>query len=157
MKVEMIHLQMVRDNVVEYNPVQTITVPEMAADWIRPIIGNLCREQIIVCGMDTKMNPTFIETIAIGTVCECRASMAEIFKTAILTNAYGVIVFHNHPSGDCTPSKMDDEVTDSICKSANLLGIRFLDHIIVGDENNYYSYMENRAKKVLSTEEKEMI
>lgn len=143
MKVEMIHLQMVRDNVVEYNPVQTITVPKLAADWIRPIIGNSCREQIVVCGMDAKMHPTFIEIVAIGTVCECRASLAEIFKTAILTNAYGVIVFHNHPSGDCTPSEEDNKITDRISKAAKLLDVCFLDHIIMGENDSYFSFKES--------------
>lgn len=153
MKIELVHLQVVKDNVVECNPEQIITVPKIAANWIRPIIGTACREQILVCGMDASLNPTFIETIAVGSTSECYVSVAEVFKTALLTNSYGVMVFHNHPSGDCMPSKIDEYTTESISKAAKLLNIKFLDHIIVGDGDNYYSFMEEQAIKVCSKDE----
>ena len=153
MKVEMVHLQVLKDNVVEYNPKKTITIPKIAANWIRPIIGTACREQILVCGMDASMKPTFIETVAVGSTSECYVSVAEVFKTALLTNSYGVMIFHNHPSGNCMPSKMDEYTTESIIKAAKLLNVKFLDHIIVGDGDNYYSFMENRAVNACTKDE----
>ena len=63
----------------------------------------------------------------------------EVFKRAILQNANSIILMHNHPSGDPTPSKEDIDMTDRLIEAGELLGIRVLDHIVIGDENNYIS------------------
>lgn len=65
----------------------------------------------------------------------------EVFKSALLDNAAGIIVMHNHPSGIPTPSSCDDETTKSLLESGSIIGIPLLDHIIVGN-NSYYSYVE---------------
>ena len=63
----------------------------------------------------------------------------EVFKRALLQNANSIILLHNHPSGDPKPSKEDVDITNRLIESGDLLGIRVLDHIIIGDENNYIS------------------
>lgn len=143
MKVEMIHLKMVKDSIVEYIPEQNITTPSQATEWIRPLLMDSSREQIIVCGMDAKLKPTFIERVSMGGVSECQVSVAELFKAALISNAYGVMVFHNHPSGDSKPSEEDKRVTDKISKASKLLDVKFLDHIILGEDNTYYSFKES--------------
>jgi DNA repair protein RadC len=57
----------------------------------------------------------------------------EVFQKALLANAVSIILMHNHPSGDPTPSRQDIEVTKKIADAGNLIGIELLDHIIVGD------------------------
>ncbi len=66
----------------------------------------------------------------------------DIYKEAYLNNAVSIICVHNHPSGDITPSKNDIEITKVLKESGLFLGINFLDHIIVGNEN-YFSFSEN--------------
>lgn len=69
--------------------------------------------------------------------------MSNIFKTAILSNATQIMVFHNHPSGDPTPSEVDKEVTRNIGRAGGLMNIAIVDHIIVGATGSYYSFSEN--------------
>ena len=66
----------------------------------------------------------------------------EVFKEAIKESAYAVILIHNHPSGDPTPSKQDIEVTRSLMKSGETLDIPVLDHVIIG-RDNYFSFKES--------------
>jgi DNA repair protein RadC len=66
----------------------------------------------------------------------------EVFKQAYLTGASFIICIHNHPSGNPLPSKEDIELTNNLIKVGNLLGVKVLDHIIIGS-NNYYSFLEN--------------
>ena len=61
------------------------------------------------------------------------ASIPNILKSGILSNAYGFLLLHNHPSGDPTPSRMDREVTERISRAGHLLGIELIDHLIIGD------------------------
>lgn len=70
----------------------------------------------------------------------------EIFKEAIKESATSIIIMHNHPSGDVTPSKEDIETTDRIIEAGILLGIEILDHIIISSKT-YYSFYENRIKE----------
>lgn len=73
-----------------------------------------------------------------GTVCE--PSM--IFQCAILTNSAGIILAHNHPSGNLIPSQGDLDITKRVKQAGILLGIKLLDHIILSPENKYYSIGE---------------
>ena len=81
-----------------------------------------------------------LEIISIGTVNSAMAEPREIFKHAILNNAAGIILVHNHPSGDCKPSVADRQLTERIEKSGEILGIEVYDHVIIGD--GYYSFEE---------------
>jgi DNA repair protein RadC len=67
---------------------------------------------------------------------------AELFKRAILCDAALIIVLHNHPSGDPSPSEQDYRVTEELCEGARLLGLELSDHIVIGD-NRYYSFREH--------------
>lgn len=81
------------------------------------------------------------ETIFIGSLNESVVHPREIFKIALSENAAAIILLHNHPSGDPTPSKFDIEITKELIKSGEILGIEILDHIIIGD-NKYTSFRE---------------
>ena len=66
----------------------------------------------------------------------------EVFKRAILSNANAILVAHNHPSGDLNPSSEDINMTKRLESAGDIIGIKVLDHLIVG-ENNFYSFKEN--------------
>jgi DNA repair protein RadC len=75
-----------------------------------------------------------VEEIARGTLTEVGTTPREVFKGAILTNAASIILAHNHPSGEPTPSSADIEVTREMARAGKLLGIPVRDHVIVGAE-----------------------
>lgn len=66
-----------------------------------------------------------------------------IFQAAIKSNASGIICCHSHPSGNINPSEADNRITQKIKEAGMLLDIQLLDHIILGDESDYYSYADN--------------
>jgi DNA repair protein RadC len=72
-----------------------------------------------------------VETVSIGSVTASILMPREVFKSAILANAVSVILCHNHPSGDLTPSREDISVTKKLIETGELLGIKVLDHLIV--------------------------
>ena len=72
-------------------------------------------------------------------------SISELFKSILIGNSEKFILIHNHPSGDATPSVSDIEFTKRVLEGANILGVQFLDHIVVGD-NSYQSIMEISKK-----------
>lgn len=79
-----------------------------------------------------------IEVVSIGTVNATLAEPREIFKHAVLANAAGIVMVHNHTSGRCVPSEEDMAMTKRIEKAGKILGIPLMDHIIVGD--GYFSF-----------------
>lgn len=92
------------------------------------------REHLVVLTLDTKNVVTSITTASVGSLNSSIVHPREIFKTAILSNAASIIIAHNHPSGDTTPSNEDINITQRIKEGGKLLGIELLDHIIVGDD-----------------------
>jgi len=75
-----------------------------------------------------------VETVAIGGLHSCMMIPRDLFKSAILANASSIIVCHNHPSGDLTPSIQDLKMTHKVVKAGNILGIKVLDHLIISHE-----------------------
>ena len=97
-------------------------------------IGNADRECFGVVCLDSKGFPTNYSLAHIGTLNNTLISNREIFKVAVKSNASSIIVAHNHPSGDVTPSDDDVRYTKDIIEAGRTLGIQVLDHIIVSDE-----------------------
>lgn len=82
-----------------------------------------------------------MNVVSMGSLTETLVTGRELFKSAILSNARGVILIHNHPSGDCTPSKQDVLVTERLVACGELIGITVLNHIILG-RGTYLSMKE---------------
>jgi DNA repair protein RadC len=123
------------------NPIHT---PMEAA---KAIMGELCkydREVLMVANMTTKGRIINMNMVSMGTINASLVEPREFFKSAVLSNASNVMAFHNHPSGDPTPSKEDIAITKRLKEIGDLTGIHLMDHIIVGanDPNNYVSMME---------------
>ena len=92
--------------------------------------------------LDTKMCLKSVFQISHGTVNSAMMGAREIFQKALLANAVSIIVMHNHPSGDCTPSMEDVKVTERLVKAGEIVGIQVLDHMIISDRG-YYSLKAN--------------
>jgi DNA repair protein RadC len=99
-------------------------------------------EVFAVLCLDTKHRMIFFEKVYKGSLDTCPVYPREVFWSAVHHRAAAVICLHNHPSGDPTPSAEDKRCTTDLCKAGDLLAIRVLDHIIVG-EDRYYSFAEH--------------
>ena len=89
-------------------------------------------EYMYMLCMNTKLNLTGIFEISHGTVSSSIVGTREVFQKALLANAVCIIMIHNHPSGDPTPSREDIQVTKRLVDAGNILGVQVLDHIIIG-------------------------
>ena len=136
-------LKLVKENLVQYNAVsKQLNTPKKVVDLINALELNTEPEEVLsLITVDVKNNVTGIFEVSRGHLSASIAHPREVFKRAILNNAHGIFLVHNHPSGDVTPSKADIEVTKTIKKSGELLQIKLIDHIIVGD--GCYSFLEN--------------
>lgn len=140
--VPLVRLTMVKEKELPYG-VKRINEPELVAELAGQILKDADREYLLVISVDARSKPLAVEIVSIGTVNVSLAEPREIFKHSILNNAAGIILVHNHPSGDCEPSREDRRLTKRIEKCGELLGIEMYDHVIIGD--GYYSFRENRG------------
>lgn len=99
------------------------------------------QEVLIVMMLDGRNHLLGEQTISKGTVGATLVTPREVFVEALKYHAVSLILIHNHPSGDPTPSECDREITERIYKAGELLGIRLLDHIVIGDQK-YVSFRE---------------
>lgn len=104
----------------------------------------LTEEHVWQFCLDAAGHVTGVFVVSKGAVNYSCINPREIYRNALLSNAVSVIIAHNHPSGECNPSKEDMEATSKIKQAGELIGIQLLDHIIVGD-----SYLSMRDKKLL--------
>lgn len=111
----------------------TIKSPDDVAALVMNDMRNLDKEYFRILLLNTKNHVLSIETINIGTLNSSMVHPREIFKVAIKKSAAALILFHNHPSGDPSPSTDDINITKRIIQSGDILGIFVLDHIIIGD------------------------
>ncbi|TGJ56577.1 DNA repair protein RadC, partial [Ligilactobacillus ruminis] len=109
-EINIVSLQMIKTDTLSYLK-NRISNPEDAAEILRSFIGNSDREHLILICMNSKNEPTHIQTLSIGSINQTVIHPREIFKTAILSNANSIMLGHNHPSGDITPSPEDINVT----------------------------------------------
>jgi DNA repair protein RadC len=93
------------------------------------------KEQLIVINLNNQHGVMNYETIATGSVNGVNARVCEVLRTAIILNAPAIILVHNHPSGYPTPSKSDIRFTQNIKEVAELLDVKLLDHIIIGESS----------------------
>lgn len=139
---KVVNIKLVKERTIySANPVQS---PESAMKVVQEFMSDFDREALGVLCVDNAGNVLNIHFCAIGELNCCIFDPKQIFKAALLSNAAGVLVFHNHPSGDLTPSKEDVNSTKRFKEACALMNINFLDHIIIGSNGCYYSFMEKR-------------
>ena len=123
---------------------ERIDTPEKAVSVLAPVLAELDREEVCVVNLDGKGRPINFNVVSIGSVNASLVTGRELYKTAILSNAAGMIMLHNHPSSDLQMSKMDRDVTEKMMYASLLLDIAFYDHIIVaGGTGETFSMREN--------------
>lgn len=139
-RINVVSIKMVKESSILYD-IRKIQAPKDAVELGKRFIEESDREQLLVCCLDTKNQPTTINVVSVGNLNNSLVHPREMFKPAILSNSASIILFHNHPSGDPTPSKEDTNITERLKECGNILGIKLIDHIIIGD-NSYYSLKE---------------
>jgi DNA repair protein RadC len=111
-----------------------ITSPVDAANLLMLEMAGLEQENLRTILLDTKNRVLTSPTVYVGNVNSSIIRVSEIFREAVRENATAIIVAHNHPSGDPTPSPEDVQVTRSMVEAGALLGIEVLDHIVIGHQ-----------------------
>lgn len=120
--------------------------PESIYKSFAPQLAWLRHERLLVALVDTRLRHAGTVEISTGTLNETSGHPREVLRPVITRGAYGFVLIHNHPSGDPTPSRADDKFTRRLIEAAELLQLRFLDHLIVGRPEGgrapYYSFRE---------------
>ena len=116
-----------------------VNSPQDIANLLMGEMSFLDQEHLRAVLLNTKNQVLGISQIYIGNVSASMVRPAEIFRPAIRENCPSIIVVHNHPSGDPTPSAEDVVVTRQLVKAGNLLGIDVLDHVVIGNGNRFIS------------------
>ena len=118
---------------------ELVGTPSDVHDLVHKLIGQADREHVLVFHLNTRHKVVSYEVVSIGTINASLVHPREVFKGAILANAATIILAHNHPTGDTSPSAEDNELTQRIKAAGDVIGIPLLDHVIVGDGTYSYS------------------
>jgi len=133
----------------EKRPEKKIDTPERVYELLGPEMRALHKETLRVVLLDTRYNQIRVEDVSLGSINESIAHPRDIFRPAIIYSAYAVVVVHNHPSGDPSPSQADHSLTRRLREAAELLQIKLLDHVIIGAPAEgrlpYFSFKEMGA------------
>ncbi|HLE87629.1 MAG TPA: JAB domain-containing protein [Candidatus Brocadiaceae bacterium] len=130
-----------RDNITRYRITSSKDIYNLAINTLQAYFGGHDREEFVIIGLDGKNKMQFIHSVSVGCLTSSIVHPREVFKAAILENAVALILCHNHPSGDANPSPEDIEVTKRLVAGGDILGIKILDHVIIGD-NSYVSFAD---------------
>lgn len=141
-RVDIVKIKIVKEGSVLYKSRKIRTAFD-AADLFRQFLGEEPdREVFLVMCLDTKNCPTALQLAFTGSLNATIVHPREVMKLAILSNSAAIIVGHNHPSGDPTPSREDIEVTRRLVESGNIIGVDVLDHIVLGEAQSFISLKE---------------
>src|SRR5882672_10419823 len=119
-----------------------ITDPTEAVRILNTYLHNADREHLVALFLNAKNRIIGINTVSVGSLTASIVHPREVYKAAILANAAALILGHNHPSADPTPSAEDHAITARLAMVGEALGIRLLDHLIVVDDTHWYSFQE---------------
>lgn len=115
-----------------------INSSSVATSFIMEVLGEYFatrrdQEEFLIVVLDTKLHPLRIVRVTRGTLDASLVHPREVFKPAIMLAGSSILLVHNHPSGDPTPSREDYEVTQTLEQAGKMLGIQVIDHIVVGN------------------------
>ena len=130
-----------------------VNSPGRAVEVLYDLVHDMDRELLIVVNLKSDMTPINMNIASIGTVNASLSSPRELLKSAVLSNAAATMLFHNHPSGNLTPSQADLNLTNRVIKAFMMLDIPVMDHIILGPGRQYYSMRENQTFPIPTPEE----
>lgn len=118
-RISVVSIKMIRESSVLYN-IRRISEPKDIVDLGKKFLDELDREELIVACLNAKNEVNSVNVVSIGSLNNSIVHPREVFKTAILSNAASIVMIHNHPSGDVTPSKEDKEITLRIKESGTI-------------------------------------
>jgi DNA repair protein RadC len=118
-----------------------ITSPTDISNYLMQEMGNLKKEHFNIVMLDNKNYIVEVHNVSIGSLNSAIVHPREVFKNAVRRSSASIILAHNHPSGITTPSKEDISITKRLLECGDIIGIKVLDHIIVG-KNEYFSFKE---------------
>jgi len=122
--------------------------PEAAVKVIADMLRQYDREAFCIVNLRNDLSPINMNIVSTGTLNASLAHPREILKSAVLSNASATMLFHNHPSGNLMPSREDTEITDRMSKLFAMAEMPLLDHIIIGNGDQYYSFKENSVMPI---------
>lgn len=137
----LVSVRLVREGAAIYRP-KRISSSKDIYDFLRSL-EDFDREVLYAVHLDVRCQVVGCEQVSKGTVCSSQIHPREAFKSAILANASSLVVCHNHPSGDPTPSREDEAATERLRFAGEVLGITVADHVIVG-RSCHYSMAEGK-------------
>ncbi len=140
------HLDKVAIRMVKEPPIYSstpVTSPDEAVRLMAETLRGYDREVVCVVNLHSDLTPINMNIVSMGTINASIVHPRELLKSTVLSNAESVMLFHNHPSGNLSPSEEDISLTDRMEKLYTLAGIRFVDHVIIGTGDRYYSFREN--------------
>ena len=152
-KKEIHRLNQVAIRMVEMPPLfseEPMNGPAAAVKVMADTFRDYDREVVAVVNLRADMRPININIASIGALDQSIAHPREILKSTILSNAAAIILVHNHPSGRLVPSVEDIGLTDRMNKICDLIGVKLVDHIIVGPGNEFYSFQEKTQMPLAS-------
>ena len=144
MTIRTFRIELVRESGASDVPGEILSDSVGVARVLASEFERLDREKFIVLLLDAKHRVIGVNTVSIGSLTASIVHPREVFKPAIAGNSAVVILAHNHPSGDPAPSLEDVELTKRLREAGELLGIRVLDHVILGD-GTHYSFVDAGA------------
>ena len=115
-----------------------LSSPTAALDVMRKELSQYDREVLCVVNLNNKLKPINFNIVSMGSINGSVAAIPNILKSGILSNAYGFLLLHNHPSGDVTPSREDIQTTRRCIEAGKIMDIPCLDHVIVGGSNGSF-------------------
>lgn len=119
----------------------TMSTPRTAATVLQRLIGDEVSEVFVVMLLNTRHRVESYHVVARGGIDGAHVTPREVLRAALMANAPGLILSHNHPSGDPEPSREDKALTNRMAEAAAILGLDLLDHIVIGHER-YVSFKE---------------
>ena len=128
-------------------------------DALKVILDNFCdldREYLFGINMSVALKPMNCCVVGVGSVDGALVSQREVFKTALISGAKNILIAHNHPSGNLTPSVQDIQTTERIKKSCDLLGLQLLDSVIFNYDKDIYSIMSEKLEHYENHDDKNM-
>lgn len=111
-----------------------VTSPEAAAALLVPQLADADRERCVAALLDTKHRLLEVVVVSVGSLSHTFMAPREVFRDALLANAAALVLAHNHPSGDPSPSRDDELLTRRLVRAGELVGIDLLDHLVVGGQ-----------------------
>jgi len=119
--------------------VERVVGPAEAAAFGRKVVSDHAREHLVAVYLDGRHHPIAYQIVSVGIADQTLVHAREVLQPAILVGANALVLMHNHPSGDPTPSPEDREVTRRIAEAAKIIGISLLDHIVFTHSGPYTS------------------